>query len=145
MHVRPSAIVTVLALWTLPATGVASDTVRPVGPRPPRNAAAAARGYLAALRSEEGWRICPLVTDATKRAFIDQARNEGVRVHSCVAAADHDFHRLGRVLGNFRVIRVTVHNRVAYATVNDAAISDSGNDIFRLLKARSGRWLVDDS
>jgi hypothetical protein len=112
---------------------------------PPRSAAAAARGYLKAIKTENGWRICPLVTAATKRAFIDSARADGLKVTRCAPAADHDFHRIGRVLGSFRVIRVEVHGRIAYATINDTPVSDSGNDQVLLRKTRVGRWLVDDS
>jgi hypothetical protein len=109
------------------------------------SAGAAGRGYLKAIKTEKGWRICPLVTAATKRAFIDSARADGLKVTRCAPAADHDFHRIGRVLGSFRVIHVEIHGRIAYATINDAQVSDSGNDTVLLRKTRAGQWLVDES
>jgi hypothetical protein len=112
---------------------------------PPTSPRAAARGYLQAIRTERGSRVCPLVTKATKRAFIDSARADGLKVHRCEPAVDHDLHNVGRVLGSFHIIRVVVHGRIAYATVDDAAVSDSGNDEFMLRETRAGRWLVDDS
>jgi hypothetical protein len=112
---------------------------------PPKNPVAAARGYLRAIKTEKGSRICPLVTAATKRAFIDSARGDGLKVSRCEPAADHDFHKIGRVLGSFHVISVSVHGRVATAIVDDAAISDSGDGGFLLRETRAGRWLVDDS
>jgi hypothetical protein len=128
------------ALLVVPAVGAAKTRILP-----PRSALAAARGYLRALKTEQGSKVCPLVTQATKRAFIDQARADGLKVSRCEPAADHDLRKVGRVLGAFRIIHVVVHGRVAYATVNDAAVSDSGNDEFLLRKTRAGRWLVDDS
>ncbi|MDQ6774946.1 MAG: hypothetical protein M3071_01720 [Actinomycetota bacterium] len=137
-------VVVLVGLTTsFPPTAMGAERATTV--RPPKNATAAARGYLRALKSEKGSNICPLVTEATKRAFIDQARTDGLKVSRCEPAADHDFHKIGRVLGSFHIIRVVVHRRVAYATVNDAPISDSGNDTFLLRKTRAGRWLVDDS
>jgi hypothetical protein len=112
---------------------------------PPKSPGAAARGYLKAIKTEKGSRVCPLVTAATKRAFIDSARADGLKVHRCEPAVDHDLYKVGRVVGSFHVIRVVVHGRIAYATVDDAAISDSGNDEFMLRENRAGRWLVDDS
>jgi len=145
MLVKPGYVVSVLALVAALTVALAAGLARAANPRPPRNAASAARGYLRALKSEQGSKICPLVSDATKRAFIDQARSDGLRVRRCEPAADHDFHKIGRVLGGFHIVRVVVHQRVAYATVNDAAVSDSGNDTFLFRKSRDGRWLVDDS
>jgi hypothetical protein len=136
------ALIAGLAAGLLAVPAAAGQRTRII---PPRSAAAAARGYLKAIKTEKGWRICPLVTAATKRAFIDSARADGLKVTRCAPAADHDFHRIGRVLGSFRVIRVEVHGRTAYATINDAPISDSGNDEVLLRKTRAGRWLVDDS
>src|SRR5690242_8059106 len=37
------------------------------------------------------------VSDATKRAFIDSARADGLKVHRCEPAVDHDLHNVGRV------------------------------------------------
>jgi hypothetical protein len=60
-------------------------------------------------------------------------------------AVDHSLRRLGRHLGRFRIIRVSVPGDAASATVNDVAISDSGNDSFQLKRRADGRWLVDDA
>jgi Ser/Thr protein kinase RdoA (MazF antagonist) len=128
--------VAVAGLWA--ATPSQADSLR-------SPAAHAARAYLAALKTEKGSRVCPLVTRATRLAFVDEARSDGLHLRRCVPAADHALHRVGRVLGRFHVIAVEVHGHGAFATVDDEAISDSGDDTFRLLRRSDGRWLVDDS
>jgi hypothetical protein len=62
-------------------------------------------------------------------------------VSRCEPAADHDFYKVGRVIGSFHVISVAVHGRVATAIVDDAPISDSGNDGF-LLREKPRRALA---
>src|SRR3954452_11481518 len=111
------------------------------GPKPPDSASVAARGYLKAMRTEKGSRVCPLVTAATRKAYIDAARGEGGTENECESAADRELRGAGRVLRHVRIVRVSVRGDSARATVNDAAHSDSGDDTFNLTRRADGRWL----
>jgi hypothetical protein len=67
-----------------------------------------------------------------------------MRTASCEKPGDHQCRGARTGLAGIRVIRVVVHGREADATVNDAAISNGGNDVFTLRRATDGRWDVHD-
>ncbi len=97
-----------------------------------------ARGYLRALRSENGERICHYLTPEARRELAPAARHSS----GCAARASHDFHELGRVVGAFPIVALEVNspNR-ATVVIGDALISDSGDDNFEMRRL-GRRWKV---
>lgn len=97
------------------------------------------RAFLAALRSEDGSLICPLLTDETRRAMMGEAQQQGPDVSTCEAAADRLFHGVGRILGNPQSVSVVARGDVAEAT----AVFDNGTETFHLRRAAGGQWLAE--
>jgi hypothetical protein len=93
-----------------------------------------AQRYLDAIAAGNAVGICHLLSRSARRALLEEERKR-----TCVSAV-RDFPPQ---LGRFPIVKLEFSGHIASVTIGDHAVSDSGDDVFRMSHA-TGRWLVLD-